>query len=318
LADPLAIKPAAFGNLTGGAFGLRMINTTDKAAAFTIEFQPPPGLALAEVSRKVELAVGKAPVETKIGVSLPDASLAEGFYLIPYRLLAADGAAQTGEVVVELRAQSRWWVEQAATIRSIDEAEPGDEPPMGEAAQAELEKAGITTSKDRPEEKPWFVDPAGVFKADRPPSGWRAVTHGASLWVRRFDPAPKSGTVISAATRVFANTDQDAVLKMAFETDCWTWLDGTIVASIDFGVGQGFYPPPTKVLVNGDLVRNTRSNEKQVSKTIPLKKGSNTVLVRFAAAPDARGQLPHVFPLFYDAKTGARIENLVFDMEKKP
>jgi hypothetical protein len=49
-----------------------------------------------------------------------------------------------------------------------------------------------------------------------------------------------------------------------------------------------------------------------------LKKGGNTVLLRFEAASDARGQLPHIFPPFYDARTGARIVNLVFDMEKKP
>jgi hypothetical protein len=174
------------------------------------------------------------------------------------------------------------------------------------------------SAKDKPEEKAWNADPAGMFKAAAPAKGWQAVTHGASLWVRQLKPAPQPKAILSAATRVFVNADQEAVLKMAFETDCWTWLDGTIVASIDFGVGQGFYPPPVKVWVNGDLVRDSRTAGKNVYKTVPLKKGGNTVLLRFEAAPDARGQFPHVFPLFYDAKTGARIENLVFDMEKKP
>jgi formylglycine-generating enzyme required for sulfatase activity len=313
LTDPMAIKPSVIGNLAGGTLAFRMINPTSKPAAFTIELQPPAGMALAESSRKVELANGDAPVETKFGVTLPDASLLEGFYPIAYRLVSAGGAAQTGEVVVEVRAQSRWWVEQSAfkAGATMDADDDLSENP-------DLANAGIVSAKDKPEEKAWNADPAGVFEAAAPAKGWQAVSHGASLWVRQLKPAPQPKAILSAATRVFAKADQEAVLKMAFETDCWTWLDGAIVASIDFGVGQGFYPPPTKVWVNGDLVRDSRTAGKNVYKTVPLKKGINTVLMRFEAVPDARGQFPHVFPLFYDAKTGARIENLVFDMEKKP
>jgi hypothetical protein len=65
-------------------------------------------------------------------------------------------------------------------------------------------------------------------------------------------------------------------------------------------------------------VRDSRTAGKNVYKTVPLKKGANTVLMRFEAVPDAKGQFPHVFPLFYDAKSGARIESLVFDMVVKP
>jgi len=313
LADPLAIKPSVVGNLTGGTLALRMINTTNRPAAVTIELQPPAGIALVETSRKVDLAVGNAPVEAKFAVTLQDAFLVEGFYTVPYRLVLAGGAAQRGEVVVEVRAQSRWWVEKSA-FKGGSAMQPGDE----SSDDSDLAAAGIASAQDKPEEKAWNADPAGVFKAGGPPKGWQAVTHGASLWVRQLKPVPQPKSILSAATRMFVNADQDAVLKMAFESDCWTWLDGSIVASIDFGVGQGFYPPPVKVWVNGDLVRDSRTAGKNVHKTVPLKKGGNTVLLRFEAAPDAKGQFPHVFPLFYDAKTGARIENLVFDMEKKP
>ena len=313
LTDPMAIKPAVIGNLAGGTLAFRMINPTSKPAAFTIELQPPAGMALAESSRKVELANGDAPVETKFGVTLSDASLPEGFYPMAYRLISASGAAQTGDVVVEVRAQSRWWVEQiafkaGATMDADDDL--SDNPALA--------NAGIVSATDKPEEKAWNADPAGVFEAATPAKGWQAMSHGASLWVRQLKPAPQPKAILSAATRVFAKADQEAVLKMAFETDCWTWLDGAIVASIDFGVGQGFYPPPTKVWINGDLVRDTRTAGRNVNKTIPLKKGNNTLFLRFEVVPDARGQFPNVFPLFYDAKTGARIENLVFDMEKKP
>jgi len=317
LGDPMAVKPSVLGNLTGGTLALRLLNITNKPAVFTIELQPPAGIALAESARKVELGVGNSPVEAQFAATLSDASLTEGFYPIPYRLTMADGAAQTGQVIVEIRAQSRWWVQQDAA-NSVAAMQPGDEPAMGGIDGLDLGETGLVAPQEKPGEKVWNADPAGVFKAEVAPKGWQAVTNGASLWLRQLKPVPQPKSILSAATRVFVNADQDAILKMAFETDCWTTLDGHVLASIDSGLGPGLHPPPTKVWINGDLVRDTRTAGKTVNKAFSLKKGGNTMLTRFEAAPDARGQFPQVFPLFDDAKTGARIENLVLDMEKKP
>jgi hypothetical protein len=130
---------------------------------------------------------------------------------------------------------------------------------------------------------------------------------------------PKGKTIISAATRVIAPADRSAILMFGFETDGWTWLDGSVLATIDGGSASGFYPPPMRVWINGEVVRDSRPGAKSpVPKSIPLKKGANTMLIQFETGPDGKGQLPHLFALFHDAKDGAPILDLSYDMEVKP
>jgi hypothetical protein len=74
-----------------------------------------------------------------------------------------------------------------------------------------------------------------------------------------------------------------------------------------------------RVWINGEVVRDSRPGAKSpVPKTIPLKKGANTMLIQFETGPDGKGQLPHLFALFHDAKDGAPILDLSYDMEVKP
>jgi hypothetical protein len=307
LTDPLAHVPAVIGTRENGAFVIGMTNATDQALACSLEFAPVSGLTVAEGVRKVVLPAGGG-AEARFAVTRPDPVFAEGYYLLPYRLVSAGGTAQTGEVVVEVRAQSRWWVEARL-------ADAGEESAAA-VMDGELPQAGAISHPENPQKKFWNADPSVAFQAETPAKGWRAVTHGASLWVRQLNPAPK--TMISAATRVFVRADQEAVLKLGFETDSWTWLDGQVLASIDFGLVPGLQPPPAKVWVNGGVVKNTRPGEKPAEGTVALKKGGNTVLLRFEALPDSKGQFPHVFLLFYDAKTGVLIRDIAYDMEKKP
>jgi len=178
--------------------------------------------------------------------------------------------------------------------------------------------AEIVPAGPSEEEKAWDMSPDMVFKANRP-KDWQAVKHGASLWIRQLKPQPKAKTILSAATRVIASAEREAVIKVGVETDGWTWLDSNLLATIDGGSSPGVWPFAGRIWVNGEIVRDSRPDLKQkVEKSVRLKKGANSVLVQFEAAADTKGQLANVFLLFHDAKDGTRIEDLVFDMEATP
>jgi formylglycine-generating enzyme required for sulfatase activity len=318
LSDPLLEKPAVIGTFDGGKVTVRVSNGAGQPQALTIELQPPPEIVMSETSRRIDVPAGETVV-SPFAASRRDASVVEGFYRIPYRVVPANGAAQTGVAAVEVRLQSHWWVRQHEIKTGGLTLDAGVDFPDGGAGDVDLGIAGLDTPKANPADAAWNVDSAGVFKAGGLPKGWQTVTHGAGLWPRALKPLPKGKTIISAATRVIAPTDRAAILTFGFETDGWTWLDGTVLATIDSGSGPGFYPPPMRVWINGEVVRDSRPGAKSpVPKTIPLKKGANTMLIQFETGPDGKGQLPHLFALFHDAKDGAPILDLSYDMEVKP
>jgi len=317
LSDPLQEKTAVIGTFDGGKVTLRVGNSAGQIETVTIEVQPPPELVMAETHRSVDVPAGGA-VEAQFTATRRDASVVEGFYAMPYRVVPANGAPQAGSIVAEVRAQSRWWVSRRE-VKTGPAVEAGGDLPMGGADDVDLGAAGLETPKASPEETAWDVDPAGVFRSGGPPQGWQAVTHGASLWPGRLKPPPAGRTIVLAATRVVSPADRDAILKLGLETDGWTWLDNTVMASIDTGSSPGYYPPPMRIWINGDLVRDSRPGAKPpAARSIPLKKGANTLLMQFETGPDAKGQAPNVFALFHDAKDGAPILDLTFDMEVKP
>ena len=314
LSDPLNEKAPVIGTFDGGKVPVRIGNTTAKPRTLTIEMQPPPGLVIAEASRRIDIAAGK-PVVAEFPANRRDASLVEGFYNIPYRIVPANGAAQAGVTTAELRMQSRWWVgrREIRTGPAMNEDMLAKDDGMDlDGLMEEIAPAGPSEK-----EKAWDMSPADVFKANRP-KGWQTVKHGASLWVRQLKPQPKAKTIVSAATRVIASAEREAVIKVGMETDGWTWLDSSLLATIDGGSSPGFWPFAGRIWVNGEIVRDSRPDLKQeVRKSVQLRKGANSVLVQFEAAPDAKGQLANVFLLFHDAKDGTRIDDLVFDVEAK-
>jgi len=314
LGDPLQEKTPVIGTFDGGSVTLRVGNRAGQPRTVTIEVQPPPELVMAETSRRVEVPAGQtavAPFET----SRRDASVAEGFYRIPYRVVPSNGVAQAGVMVVEVRLQSCWWTSQRE-VKLGPDLDGGGAVPGGDEDPGDLDPGA---PKANPVDAFWSVDPAAVFQAAAVPSGWQTVKHGAALWPRALRPMPKGRTIVSAATRVVAPADRAAILKFGFETDGWTWLDGALLATIDGGSAPGFYPPPMRVWINGEVVRDSRPGAKGlVPKPVSLKKGANTMLIQFETGSDGKGQLPHMFALFHDAQNGAPIRELTFDMEVKP
>lgn len=314
LSDPLLEKPSVIGTFDGGKVTVRVGNSADKPRALTIELQPPPEIVMSETSRRIDVPAGETVV-SPFAASRRDASVVEGFYRIPYRVVLGSGVAQAGAAVAEVRLQSRWWVYRRE-VKTGPALEAGGDLPDGDAG---LGIAGLEMPKANPEDVFWSVDATGVFTSDGLPKGWQAVTHGASLWPRALRLQPEGKTIISAATRVIAPEDRAAILKFGFETDGWTWLDNAVLATIDGGSSPGFYPPPMRVWINGELVRDSRPGAKaSAPKSVSLKKGANTMLIQFESARDGKGQQPNMFVLFHDAKDGAPILDLSYDMEVRP
>ncbi len=319
LSDPLQEKTPVIGTFDGGQVTLRVGNSADQPRTLTLELQPPPEIVMSETSRRIDIPAGETVV-AQFAASRRDASVVEGFYRIPYRVVPVNGVAQADATVAEVRLQSRWWVNQRE-VKTGPALDAGGHFPDGGAGDVDLGIAGLEEPKANPADADavWSVDSAGVFKSGGLPKGWQAVTHGASLWPRALRPQPEGKTIISAATRVVSPADSAALLKFGFETDGWTWLDGTVLATIDGGSAPGFYPPPMRVWINGEVVRDSRPGAKSPEpKSIPLKKGANTMLIQFETGPDGKGQLPNMFALFHDAKDGAPILDLSYDMEVKP
>jgi hypothetical protein len=314
MCDPMQERTAVIGTFDGGKVTVRVGNSSGQPRMVTVEAQPLSEIVMAETSRRVDVPKGQT-VEVQFDASRRDASVAEGFYRIPYRVVLGSGVAQAGAAVAEVRLQSRWWVYRRE-VKTGPALEAGGDLPDGDAG---LGIAGLEMPKANPTDVMWSVDAAGVFTSDGLPKGWQAVTHGASLWPRALRLQPEGKTIISAATRVIAPEDRAAILKFGFETDGWTWLDNAVLATIDGGSSPGFYPPPMRLWINGELVRDSRPGANAPApKSVSLKKGANTMLIQFESARDGKGQQPNMFVLFHDAKDGAPILDLTFDMEVKP
>ncbi|MBM4149862.1 MAG: hypothetical protein FJ224_12600 [Lentisphaerae bacterium] len=164
-----------------------------------------------------------------------------------------------------------------------------------------------------------------MFQTGKPPARWVQVTNGASLWLGKLNPLPDAGTIVFAATRVTAPSDREAVIQVGSETVGWTWLDNKLLASKDFGLPPGSKPFVGRVLVNGEVVYDSRSGAKEGLKPLDsaqgrpvrLRKGTNTMLVQCRANGGTPENLANIFVLFRDAGNGKRLDDLVYDVEQR-
>jgi formylglycine-generating enzyme required for sulfatase activity len=313
LPDPMSVTVPVIGILEGGDVGLIVTNASDRAQALMIELLPPPGIVTAEAKRRVEIAAG-AVARAAFPTRRRDATVAEGNYLTPYRVSGAgDAAAQDGAMVVELRGQSRWWV----NARQLANADEPEGPGAGADLDGMLKDAGLADDPAILADQSWALAP-DVFTGDAPPKGWTKVTHGTSFWLGRLKPMPLVNTLVTAATRVRSTADREAVIRIGYETEGWTWLDDTLLASKDWGSGTGPKPGTVRVLVNGEVAYDTRPLAKERRKTIRLRPGGNTMMVQCQTAVETAASLGNLFVFFYDPKTGEPINDVIMDMEVKP
>ena len=173
-----------------------------------------------------------------------------------------------------------------------------------------------------------WAAPPDLFKATKPPRGWKTVTHGAGLWLGHLDPLPSSGAIVQAATRVTAPTEREAIIRVGRENASYVWLDDALLQDSRSGKAVRMMPADVlrrkepahfvgRILLNGEVVYDSRPYAKESRKPVRLRKGGNTMLVQCRVNEEEPIDPGDVFVLFYDAKDGRRLSGLVFDAEER-
>ncbi len=268
-------------SLEGGAVTLRLINATDSTQTLKIELVHATVRADDPI-RTIQLAAG---AEARAAFTIPPQPCGtEGSCQIPYRVTVADGAPQDGSLTVDMRIQTRWWInrrvesgaQMAGEIGDIDDFDaPGAFPGMAELV-----------SYDN-----------SVFKTDKPPKGWTRATHGATLVFGDAGKLPTTGSAILAATRVVSPAERDARVTLFHD-------QGKSLARFVF-----------TIWFNDAVVFRTGSDKNAETKPFHIRKTGNTLVVECRSADDV-AVTPGVIHLnFTDATDDQPVRDLILNMD---
>jgi hypothetical protein len=137
-----------------------------------------------------------------------------------------------------------------------------------------------------------------VFKAEKPPKDWTAMTQGVSLSFDKNVKLPSLAAIL-AATRVETPEDREAVIELEHDQ------------------GKSFARFDITVWINDTVVRKLGANKSIEQKPFRLLKAGNTMLVECRSRETA-AVAPGVLALtFKDAKSGKPLDGLLFDVEKR-
>lgn len=321
--NPWDVAPPVINGFIDGAALLIVTNVTAAAQTITIELQPVEGIVMSNPTQRVDL-----PATREIRVTFPcrprDVAVSDGHYPITYRATLAPAAFQEGETIVEARTLSRWWIDNLSTMPDLKTSE-GD--PRKEGVDSEIfqwiEKTPELGDILDPDGT-WSGNTKHIFEASAPFKGWKPALYGSSIWLGNLEPLPNALDVIRVATRVWSPDDREVTIKMGRGTVSYVCLDDQVLhrfnelirSTIDQMRFVG------RVLLNDQLIYDSRPNAKMPQGPFKLRRGENTLLVQIAASLDKPFGVDYncdpgnIFVLFYDAKTGKRCRGLLFDMEK--
>ncbi|MEI6148320.1 MAG: hypothetical protein WCS01_04430 [bacterium] len=289
MVEPKEGSRSAIASLTGGEVALRITNTANRAFAMTVEIQPLPGITMPATSRRVEIAPYAA---ARVSYPVPRQGFTnDGLFRIPYRVVVSNGVPQNGEVPVVMRSQARWWV----SIHKKAGPETGAD--SGGPSADGLDVSGITEGAG-----PTGV-PGGLFKRDKPPEGWRPLeTYVGVIPFGSLGSLPSHGSSVMAVTRLLAPADGEAFVH--------AWRGNAKSSSPPAGPRFS-----ERVWINDKLVfDSTAVKETDRAKAFPIRKGVNTMQVECKSKDDAPVTPGDVSLPFNDAKSGALLNDLIFDM----
>ncbi len=319
MADPLAVKPPVIGTVDGGTVRLRIANTTDRPHAVMLEMPPLSGIKIPQAKRRVQVASGST---TQVSFRVRSHGFGgDRFCRMPYRAAIADGAPQEGETAAEMHVQSRWWISPTAPSLKTPRGGSGKPKPEQDMLHNILEEGGLA------DDSVW-APPPSLFKATKPPRGWKTVTHGAGLWLGHLDPPPSGGGILQAATRVTAPAEREAIIKVGRENASYVWLDDALLQDRRGGKDIRMKPVDVlrkrnpahfvgRVLFNGEVVYDSRARAKLRRKPVRIRKSGNTMLVQCRMNEERPPDPGDLFVLFYGAKDGKRLRGLVFDVDER-
>jgi hypothetical protein len=281
MVEPKEGSRSAIASLTGGEVTLRITNAANRAFAMTVEIQPLSGIAIPETSRRVDVAPYTAALAA---FPVPRQGFTnDGLSRIPYRVVVSNGVPQHGEVSVDMRRQARWWVSIHKKAGPELPADSGDSDAAGLDVSIIAEGAGPTGV------------PKGLFKMDKPPEGWRPVAPcDGTIPFRSLGPLPTRGSSCIAVTRVLAPADCEAIVKA---WPCFRSRADQVRYSV-------------RVWLNDKLVYGSDARDK----TFHIHKGANTIQVEWKSEENKPAVPADVYLPFNDSKSGALLNDLLFDM----
>ena len=287
MVEPEESSRSVIASLTGGEVALRLTNAANRAVAMTVELQPLSGIAIPATSRRVEVAPYAAALAA---FPVPRQGFTnDGVFRIPYSVVVSKGVSQNGEVPVVMRSQARWWVSINKKAGPESGADSGDPADVGLDLSSIMEGGGPTGV------------PEGLFEMDKPPEGWRPLaTHGGVIPFGSLGPLPTHGSSAIAVTRLLAPADYEAIVN--------AYHDQPTRVPLRFIV---------RVWLNDKLVYNPAVPEKERTQSFPIRKGVNTMQVECKSEENTPATPGVVRLQFNDCKSGALLNDLLFDMNGK-
>ena len=139
-----------------------------------------------------------------------------------------------------------------------------------------------------------------IFKVEKTPKDWTALTCGADLAFGEAGKLQANGSYLQAATRVETPEDREAVVGLTVD-------GGKSTAKIDI-----------TVWINDTVVFKLGADKSLRQEPFRLREAGNTMLVECRSA-EGVAVSPGVISLkFNDAKTGQALDELLFDVEGRP
>jgi formylglycine-generating enzyme required for sulfatase activity len=280
----MTVSSPVISSIKGGEVVLRITNTTDRALTLAVRLAPV-GVTITETNRSVTLAAG---AEARAIFPVPSQGFTvNGRCKIPYSIVVGTAEPQGGEVVVNLKTESRWWITKR--IKGAPKSGAFDEgPDSGDDMVSALAGLSDLASYE-----------GAIFKAAKPSKDWTPATYGANIAFGEAGKLPSHGSAMLAATRIEAGTERDAVVVIPPEL---------VRAGGKFDYTVWF---------NDALVFKLGADQKKESKPFRIRKAGNTLMVECRSAENGAAT-PGEIPLkFNDAKDGKPVNDLVFDMEKR-
>jgi hypothetical protein len=176
-----------------------------------------------------------------------------------------------------MRSQARWWVG-----RKIQNA------PKVDAESPEMaDGAGLLDD--------CVSDIGFLFKNNTPPKDWKEAIYGGVIPFRSLGPLPSHGSSFIAVTRLLAPADCEAIVN------AWPSFP-SIGDVVRYNV---------RVWLNDKLVYDAKTYR---NKAFHIHKGANTMQVEWKSEENKPAVPGDVYLPFNDSKSGALLNDLLFDM----
>ncbi len=302
LINPWDVEPPTIGVSTGGAAILTIFNGTTVTRNVRIKPILPNGWE----GQTTESLLAIPPSKMEI-LSIPCKPIApevqEGLYTVSCTVALDSGMEQVYKARVRLRTESPWWIWVQQNIFTAQ-------------STIRVNTAQDQKSRDTPD-NPWQY-PSQVFTNREPPKEWsHRIFHSALAF---DDPLPPPHSLITAATQVYSEREQNVTFTLGYESSRFLLLGNTV---IEDRRQKGDQKPPVffqgRVWLNETLLYDHRPAltlpsadsldilPASVQQTGRLHLGTNRLVVQHYTGVKPQEESGKVYLFFQDSQTGKRV-----------